>query len=74
MRPTKGEMYVAPALAARMACAAEKQSVTFVLMPSCVKIADGLEPLSMSGHLHDHVLVELRELPPSRRMPSLSSR
>jgi hypothetical protein len=50
-RPTKGEMKVAPALAASSACAAEKQSVTLTLMPSSAQRLAGLQPVDGERHL-----------------------
>jgi hypothetical protein len=50
-RPTNGEMYVAPALAASSACVALKHSVTLVLMPSSAQILVAFRPSAISGIL-----------------------
>ncbi len=51
MRPTKGEMKVAPALAASSAWLAEKQSVTLTSLPSERIALQALRPSSVSGTL-----------------------
>src|SRR3954470_499674 len=50
-RPTNGEMYVAPALAASSAWVAEKHSVTLVLMPSLVHVRTAFMPSASIGIL-----------------------
>src|SRR5207253_7106180 len=50
-RPRNGLMNDAPALAAQTACAEEKQSVTFTLIPSSLRIRVASNPSSVSGHL-----------------------
>ena len=49
--PRNGDTYVAPALAASIACAAEKTSVTFVWIPFAVSILQALRPSSHIGSL-----------------------
>ncbi len=70
MRPTKGEMYVAPALAASSACDAEKHSVTLVRIPSCAKTRTAFRPSSMSGTLTTTFLWIFASSRPSRRISS----
>ena len=48
-RPTKGLTKVAPALAASSACAAEKHSVTLVIMPCSESARQARSPSGVSG-------------------------
>jgi hypothetical protein len=50
-RPMKGEMKVAPALAASSAWLAEKQSVTLTIRPSSAKTLQARSPSQVSGTL-----------------------
>ena len=50
-RPTKGEMYVAPALEARIACATENINVTLTLIPSTLNLAHARSPSLVQGTL-----------------------
>ena len=54
--PRKGETYVAPALAASIACAAEKMSVTFVFMPLAVSSLQATRP---SAHMGSFITIFL---------------
>ena len=47
----KGEMNVAPALAARMAWAAVKHSVTLTMWPSSAKVRQAFSPSSVRGYI-----------------------
>ena len=49
--PTKGETYAAPALAARIACAAEKINVTLTFIDSLAKILQAANPPRVQGTL-----------------------
>ena len=69
-RPTKGEMYVAPALAARIACPAEKISVQFVLIPLPEKYLIALIPSGIIGILTTMFLCKAASFSPSRTIPS----
>ena len=51
MRPMKGEMKVAPALAASSAWLAEKHSVTLTWRPAVVSALQALSPSNVSGTL-----------------------
>ena len=50
-RPIKGLTIVAPALAARSACPAEKVTVTLVLIPSLLKTCTAWRPVAVIGTL-----------------------
>src|SRR5229473_1701036 len=50
-RPTNGEMKLAPALAARSACGAEKHRVTLTMVPSPESARQVLRPSCVSGTL-----------------------
>ena len=58
----KGEMKVAPALAASSAWLALKQSVTLTLCPSLAERAAGLQPVPGERHLDGDILGDRREL------------
>ncbi len=64
-RPTKGEMKLAPALAASSACAAEKHSVTLTIVPSLVSVRHVLSPSGVSGTLTATLRASLASLRPS---------
>ena len=49
--PTKGDTYDAPAFDARTACAAEKTSVTFTLIPSRASALHAVRPSGERGTL-----------------------
>ena len=66
-RPTKGEMKEAPALAARIAWAAEKHSVTLTMVPSSESSLQVLSPSRVSGTLTVTFLASR-----ARRRPSAS--
>ena len=61
-RPTKGEMKVAPALAASSAWFAEKQRVTLTIRPSSESVRQALSPSQVSGTFTAMFGRELREL------------
>ena len=50
-RPTKGEIYVAPAFAAMIACATENTRVTFVLIPRTESDLHAINPSTVQGTL-----------------------
>jgi hypothetical protein len=72
-RPMKGEMKVAPALAARSAWLAEKQSVTLTMKPSPVSTLQAFSPSQVSGTLMVMLGAILASSLPSAIMPSASS-
>ena len=72
-RPMKGEIYDAPAFAAKSACAAEKHSVTFTFVPSSRNFRVAFKPSSVSGHLTTTFGAILANSRPSRSIPSVSS-
>ena len=69
-RPMKGEMKVAPALAASSACGAEKQSVTLTMVPSSVSALQAFSPSQVSGTLTATLSAIFRRIAASRIMPS----
>ena len=71
-RPTKGETYVAPALAANSACPGEKTRVQFVRMPFVEKWRMALMPSAMQGTLTTMCGSRSASTSPSRTMPSKS--
>ncbi|KAI1692342.1 hypothetical protein DdX_21300 [Ditylenchus destructor] len=73
VRPTKGETKVAPALAASSAWFAEKQRVTFTIVPSSVSALQVLRPSIVSGTLTATLSAIFRTTSASRIMPSWSS-
>jgi hypothetical protein len=68
--PTKGEMKLAPALAASNAWAAEKQRVTFTMVPSAESARQVRSPASVSGTFTATLLAMPRRNLPSASMPS----
>src|SRR5258705_7644711 len=71
-RPRRGLIKEAPALAARIACAAEKHKVTLTLIPSFANRRVALSPSRVSGHLTTTLGAILEYSRPSRSMPSVS--
>ena len=57
-------MKEAPALAAQTACAAEKQSVTFTLIPSSSRMRVASKPAVVSGHFDHDVRRDLHVFAP----------
>ena len=66
-------MKLAPAFAARMACAAEKQRVTLTLIPSSLRTRVAFRPSRVSGHLTTTLGAIFAYSRPSRIIPSASS-
>src|SRR5262245_42846630 len=64
-RPTKGEMNVAPALAASSAWAAEKHRVTFTIVPSEASALQVFSPSGVSGTFTATFLASLASFLPS---------
>ena len=71
-RPMKGEMYVAPALAASSAWLALKHSVTLTGVPSLVRALQALRPSQVSGTFTVTLPAILASRRPSLSMPSKS--
>ena len=71
-RPTKGEMNEAPALAARIAWAAEKHSVTFTIVPSSDRRLQVFKPSRVSGTLTAMFLAMRASFWPSRSIVAWS--
>ena len=65
IRPTNGLMKVAPALAARSAWFAEKQSVTLTIRPSPVSVRQARRPSQVSGTLTAMLAASCASLRPS---------
>ena len=61
MRPMKGEMKVAPALAASSAWLAEKHSVTLTMRPVRADRLAGLQPVQRQRHLDADIVGDLGE-------------
>src|SRR6267142_3559558 len=71
-RPRNGLIKDAPALAAKIACAAEKQSVTFTLIPSRDNCCVAFSPSRVRGHFTTTFGAIFEYSRPSRNMPSVS--
>ena len=71
-RPMNGMTNVAPAFAARIACAAEKHSVTFTIAPSSVSRRHARSPSGVSGTFTAMFLAMPRSTRASAIMPSNS--
>ena len=72
MRPTKGERYVAPAFAARMACPALKINVQLVRIPRSEKYLMALIPSLIIGTFTTMLGCKAANFSPSLIMPSKS--
>src|SRR5687768_13435486 len=71
-RPRNGLINDAPAFAATIACAAEKQRVTFTRIPSSDRCRVAFNPSRVSGHLITTFGAIFEYSRPSRTIPSLS--
>src|SRR5229473_313794 len=72
-RPTNGEMKLAPALAARSACGAEKHRVTLTMVPSPESARQVLRPSCVSGTLTVTLRAIFASLRPSASIVGKSS-